>query len=90
MTSSVEKTTGHRTWKKPPFIANPAIRWAIILGVLAYVVWAVTSLPFNWERIQEGIPRAIRIFNRCNPCRCDAQRADCLCRRIQYCAQMAL
>ncbi len=62
MTSSVEKTTGHRTWKKPPFIANPAIRWAIILGVLAYVLWAVTSLPFNWERIQEGIPRAIRIF----------------------------
>ena len=60
MNTTVEKTG--RTWKKPPFIANPAIRWALIIGIAAYVWWAITTLPFDWERIQQGIPRAIRIF----------------------------
>jgi len=52
-----------RTWRKPPFIANPAVRWAVILGTLVYVVWSLSTLPFDWARIQEGIPRAARIFS---------------------------
>lgn len=59
--SSTVQPTG-RTWKKPPFIANPMLRWGLLIAVVAYVWWAITTLPFDWERIQDGIPRAIRIF----------------------------
>jgi phosphonate transport system permease protein len=56
-----------RTWRKPPFIANPAIRWGIIVLVIAYIVWALATLPFDWNRIQEGLPRAARIFSSAFP-----------------------
>ncbi|MDN3555870.1 phosphonate ABC transporter, permease protein PhnE [Halomonas maura] len=51
-----------RTWRKPPFIANPLLRYGLLVGLVAYLVWAFGSLPFNWERIGEGLPRAGRIF----------------------------
>lgn len=51
-----------RTWRKPPFIANPWLRWSLIVAITVYVVWAVAALPFDWERIREGLPRAARIF----------------------------
>ncbi|RTR04448.1 phosphonate ABC transporter, permease protein PhnE [Halomonas nitroreducens] len=51
-----------RTWRKPPFIANPLLRYGLLMGLVAYLVWAFGSLPFNWERIGEGLPRAGRIF----------------------------
>ena len=59
--SSTVQSTG-RTWKKPPFIANPVLRWGLLIATVAYVWWAMTSLPFDWDRIQDGVPRAIRIF----------------------------
>ncbi len=51
-----------RSWRKPPFIANPWLRWGVILLAGAYLAWALGSLPFDWQRIQEGVPRALRIF----------------------------
>lgn len=55
--------TGAKTWKKPAFIENPWLRWGIIALTTVYIVWALSSLPFDWERIREGLPRAARIFN---------------------------
>lgn len=51
-----------RTWRKPPFIASPLLRYGLWLVLLVYLVWAFASLPFNWDRIAEGLPRAARIF----------------------------
>lgn len=53
--------TGRR-WKKPPFITNPWLRYGVYLVVFVYLYWAFSTLPFNWERISEGLPRAARIF----------------------------
>ncbi len=50
------------TWRKPPFIANRWLRWAVYLGVVSYVVWVGASLPVNWARVADGIGRAQRIF----------------------------
>jgi len=50
------------TWKKPPFIANPVLRWAVILGALAYFGWVGTTMPIDWNRVVEGFGRAGRIF----------------------------
>ncbi|SDM42867.1 phosphonate transport system permease protein [Franzmannia pantelleriensis] len=54
--------TPSRTWRKPPFIANPWLRYGLWLVVVVYLIWALGTLPFNWERISEGLPRAARIF----------------------------
>ncbi len=51
------------TWRKPPFIANSALRYGLIALAIAYAVWSVSSLPFDWARIGDGLTRAGRIFS---------------------------
>ncbi|MCB1400493.1 MAG: phosphonate ABC transporter, permease protein PhnE [Rhodobacteraceae bacterium] len=55
-------STARDTWRRPPFIANPLLRWGLYLGVAVYVVWVVATLPVDWNRISEGLTRAGRIF----------------------------
>ena len=50
------------TWHRPPFVANPVLRWALYLGVGVYVVWVIATLPVDWNRVSEGVTRAGRIF----------------------------
>lgn len=50
------------TWRKPPLIANPVLRYTVVVAVIAYVVWAIVMLPIDWERVSEGLQRAVRIF----------------------------
>jgi phosphonate transport system permease protein len=55
--------SGHRdTWHRPPFIKNRAVRWAVTLGLAAYVIWTIGSLPIDWQRVADGLVRAQRIF----------------------------
>ncbi|GGL50015.1 phosphonate ABC transporter, permease protein PhnE [Wenxinia marina] len=49
-------------WRKPPFIANPALRWGLLLAVAAYFAWVIGTLPVDWNRVSEGLSRAGRIF----------------------------
>lgn len=51
-----------RRWRKPPFIANPWLRWSLLIGLLVYAVWALSTLPFDWQRVAQGMERAARIF----------------------------
>jgi phosphonate transport system permease protein len=51
------------TWRKPPFIANPVLRYGLAVIVLVYVVWSLATLPFDWNRVAEGMTRAGRIFS---------------------------
>lgn len=53
--------TGQK-WKKPPFIASPWLRYGLLIAVVVYLYWTFNTLPFNWDRIAEGLPRAARIF----------------------------
>ncbi|MBJ3762558.1 phosphonate ABC transporter, permease protein PhnE [Maribius pontilimi] len=50
------------TWSRPPFIANPWLRWAVYIGTTAYVIWVVATIPIDWVRVSDGIGRAGRIF----------------------------
>tara|TARA_R110002124_G_scaffold149831_1_gene316046 strand:- start:82 stop:876 length:795 start_codon:yes stop_codon:yes gene_type:complete len=50
------------TWKKPPLIANPTLRWAVYLSAIAYFGWVSLSMPIDWNRVAEGIGRAGKIF----------------------------
>ncbi len=55
-------TLSTRTWRLPPFIANPWLRWGIYLGALLYLVLAVGSLQINWGRVAEGLERGWRFI----------------------------
>ncbi|TVQ30994.1 MAG: phosphonate ABC transporter, permease protein PhnE, partial [Geminicoccaceae bacterium] len=46
-----------RTWKKPPFIANPYWRYGIYLTALVYLVLAMGTVDINWERAWRGLDR---------------------------------
>jgi len=49
-------------WRRPPFIANPWLRWALYLGALAYLVLALGSMDVNWVRLAEGFSRGWRFI----------------------------
>ena len=44
-------------WNKPASIANPWMRWLLILSVIVYVLLALATLDVNWARVSEGIER---------------------------------
>ena len=44
-------------WRKPPFVTNPALRWTLILGFVAYLIAAVMTIEVNWARVYEGLDR---------------------------------
>ena len=60
--SSQNNESNARVWKKPAFIESKAARYSLFAAILFYLTWAVFSLPFDWDRISEGLPRAARIF----------------------------
>jgi len=55
-------TAAGATWRRPPLIASPALRWALIVGALVYLLLAFGSLEVNWKRVAEGVPRAVRFI----------------------------
>ncbi|SES37453.1 phosphonate transport system permease protein [Tranquillimonas rosea] len=50
------------TWRKPPFIANPVLRWGLYIFALGYFLWVGGTLPIDWGRVADGVGRAGRIF----------------------------
>lgn len=38
------------------------VRWAAVLGVLLYLVLALSSIEVNWARVVDGVARAGRLF----------------------------
>ena len=77
-----------RRWRKPPAIKNPWVRWGLVAAALAYAYWAFTSLPVNWDRVAQGLPRAARIINTAFPP--DFARWQLLYTGIMESIQMAL
>lgn len=48
-----------RRWKKPPFIKNARLRWALGIGAAIYLALAFGTMDVNWARVAEGLPRGI-------------------------------
>ncbi|MEO9649832.1 MAG: phosphonate ABC transporter, permease protein PhnE [Roseobacter sp.] len=44
-------------WKKQPFIQRPWLRWALLLGAIAYLIAAYMTIDVNWSRVYEGLER---------------------------------
>ena len=54
---SAATLTSQRTWKKPHTIANPTLRWALIIGAVIYLIAAFATIDVNWTRVYEGLER---------------------------------
>jgi phosphonate transport system permease protein len=46
-----------KPWKKPPFVQRPWLRWALLLGFVAYLIAAYLTIEVNWSRVYEGLER---------------------------------
>lgn len=57
-----DASAAQRRWRRPSLIASPVLRYGLLIVTAAYLYWAVSTLPFNWQRIAEGLPRAAQIF----------------------------
>ncbi len=51
-----------RTWTRPPLIADPRVRAAVMVAVLIYLVLAIGSLDFHWARIAQGFEKGWRLL----------------------------
>ena len=49
-------------WRRPPFIRDPLLRWALYLGAILYLVLALGSVDVNWVRVYEGLERGLRFI----------------------------
>lgn len=48
------------TWRRPPTIQRPLLRWGLVAGTVLYLVLAIGSLEINWLRVYEGLERGWR------------------------------
>ena len=46
-----------KRWRRPPFIANPVLRYALLGAAAVYLYLAVNSIEVNWARVAEGLSR---------------------------------
>ena len=49
-----------KTWKKPPFIKSPVVRYGLYLAALVYLVLAIGTIEVNWLRVYEGLDRGAK------------------------------
>ena len=49
--------TSPRTWKRPPSITSPVLRWTLIIGAVIYLIAAFATIEVNWSRVYEGLER---------------------------------
>ncbi|MSO99101.1 MAG: phosphonate ABC transporter, permease protein PhnE [Rhodospirillaceae bacterium] len=52
-----------RTWRRPPLISNPRLRWFLWISVAIYLTAAFGTLDLNWTRIAQGWERGQRFLN---------------------------
>ncbi|GAB7081440.1 phosphonate ABC transporter, permease protein PhnE [Megalodesulfovibrio paquesii] len=62
MTPDASSNTYPTTWRKPPRIADPWLRWGGLALVLGYLVLALMDVQVNWMRVAEGAARSVTIL----------------------------
>jgi len=51
-----------RSWKRPPIIERPLLRWGLTTGGVLFLVLSIGTMEVNWERVAAGVPRAERFI----------------------------
>lgn len=75
-------------WHTIKLIENPLARYAVVLGIAAYLVFAVLTIEIDWGRFVSGLPRGGDIIVRMFPP--DFSRWQLLARGVLESVQIAL
>ena len=62
-TSSTVSADQHYVWHKPHFIESLWVRIGVIILSAVYLVYALSTLEIDFQRVARGIPRAMQIFS---------------------------
>lgn len=62
MSAMNDQNAKPRSWTKPPLISDPKKRWALYVGIVAYLVVALTSIDIDVPRLIQGIDEARDFF----------------------------
>jgi phosphonate transport system permease protein len=46
-----------RTWRRPPLIVDPRLRWLVYGAALLYLLLATSTVEVNWVRVWDGLGR---------------------------------
>jgi phosphonate transport system permease protein len=46
-----------RTWRRPPLIADPRLRWLVYGAALLYLLLATSTVEVDWARVWDGLGR---------------------------------
>ena len=46
-----------RSWRRPPSIKSPLLRWGLWIGAAVYIALALGTMEINWVRVWDGLPR---------------------------------
>ncbi len=63
--SAYAKGETHRTlddllgtrWRRPPLVQRAWLRWVLLVGLVVYLVAAISTVEVNWSRVYEGLDR---------------------------------
>jgi phosphonate transport system permease protein len=75
-------------WHRIRMIDNPYIRYGLVALAIVYIFFSVGSLEVNWNRIANGLPRALNMLARMVPP--NFSRSELLIRGVLESVQMAL
>ena len=76
------------SWRPPKLISNPAARYGLLVGAVAYLLWSIGALDIDWHRVEQGMGRAANMLARMFPP--DFSRWELLARGVLESVQMAL
>ena len=51
-----------RTWRRPPLVRSPLLRWCLVIGTAIYLALAFGTMDINWSRVAEGATRGQRFI----------------------------
>lgn len=54
-------------WRPPTVFGSHRLRTAVLIGLAAYLVWSITSLEFDHQRVMRGFTRALDMVARMVP-----------------------
>ncbi len=52
-----------RSWRPPPLIANPYLRYGLMIAAAIYLVLALGTIEVNWARLVDGWERGMRFIS---------------------------
>ena len=62
MSAARERLAEQGEWRRMPLIGDARLRWLLVIGVVLYLLLALSSISVNWARVAEGMSRGLNFL----------------------------